>query len=155
MGMEHRLILEPTNRGFYSGITLGKIIPINTSNPNSGIFINLGSGLFQHQIHIENPDNVAPQISEEYKKGYDQLSNGLALKQFIGYLHFGQKNPINFYAGFEFYQAWTMSRRDYDFNLMGKDENLYFDSLWGIKVGWIFPLTAAGSTNYEKEYFYQ
>jgi len=127
-------------RGFHSTIKAGKIFPVFGTNPNSGIFIMAGAGLLQHKIRIENSENAAPQIKDDYKKGYDKLSNGFALSEMIGYTYFGNKRMANFYIGIEFVQAWTQSRRDYDFTLMGKDETKHFDVLSGIKVGWIIPL---------------
>jgi len=127
-------------RGFYSSVKFGKIFPIAKSNPNSGLMITGSIGLLQHKIRIDNPKNTAPQLTGDYKKGYDQLSNGLCISEFIGYMHMGNNRLTNFYVGFEFLQGWTQSRRDYDFNLMVKDTSTNFDILNGLKIGWIIPL---------------
>lgn len=127
-------------RGFHMGIKAGKLFPVIGPNPNSGIFILGGIGLLQHKIRIENRDNSAPQISKEYKKGYDRLTNGLALSEFIGYMHLGNSKLVSFYAGVEFVQAWTQNRRSYNFDLMGPDNTKRLDLLYTIKVGWILPL---------------
>ncbi|NLP20900.1 MAG: hypothetical protein GX378_09100 [Bacteroidales bacterium] len=140
-----------SERGMYAGANLSKLIPVFGPNKNSGILVSLGAGLLQHHIHIENKDNNAPQILGDYKKGYDRLSNGLAVKEFIGYQHLDNKRLINFYIGFEFYQAFTMSRRDYDFNLMRYDDTKRKDFLSGIRFGWIIPFYTKSP---EKYYFY-
>ncbi|MCK5784584.1 MAG: hypothetical protein KAH06_09055, partial [Desulfobacterales bacterium] len=57
-------------RGFYSSVKLGKIIPIFGSNVNSGLMLLAGAGYLQHKIRIEVIDNSAPQLSGDYKKGY-------------------------------------------------------------------------------------
>ncbi len=127
-------------RGFYSTAKVGRLFPIIGPNDNSGICVIVGGGLLQHKIRIENPENTAPQLKDDYKKGYDKLTNGFALSEFVGYMHMGNNKVVSFFVGFEFVQAWTQSRRDYDFVLMQKDETKRFDTLSGIKFGWIIPL---------------
>ena len=89
---------------FLSG---GYVFPVLSPNPNSGIIVSGGIGILQHKILIDFRDAQIPQLGEEYKKGYDRLSYGLALNQFVGYVFFGNKKLINFYAGVELTQAWT------------------------------------------------
>ncbi|PKP20164.1 MAG: hypothetical protein CVU05_09700 [Bacteroidetes bacterium HGW-Bacteroidetes-21] len=127
-------------RGFFIGGRLGYIIPVFKNNPNSGIMISVGGGLLQHKIRIDNDANNAPQILYDYKKGYDKLTNGFSATQFIGVVYYGKQQLFNFYAGFEFYQAWTQSRRSYDFNLKAPDTQKRVDLLNGFKVGWIIPI---------------
>lgn len=127
-------------RGFNINAKLGGILPVIGPNSNSGILIMGGAGILQHKIRYEIPDNNAPQLSSEYKKGYDRLSNGPSISQFIGYVHFGNNRTINFHIGAEFIQAWTKSRRPFDFDRMQADTQKRFDLLWGIRVGWILPL---------------
>ncbi|MCX6232993.1 MAG: hypothetical protein NTZ33_15805 [Bacteroidetes bacterium] len=127
-------------RGFYTAFKLGKIIPVLNTNPNSGLLL-LGSvGYLQHGIRIEVDNNNTPQLMGDYARGYDRLSSGLAISEFVGFIHLSDKRLTNFYAGFEFTQGWTKSMRDYDFVMMKKDNNIYKDSFFGIKIGWIFPL---------------
>ena len=128
-----------SERGFYTGLKIGKVIPFTKTNVNSGLLVSFGMGLLQHKIFIENDGNVTLQIIGDYKKGYDKLTNGLALQQFIGYMYIGKTKLTNFFAGLEFTQAFTQSRRDYDFNLMGKDETKRIDLLYSIRIGWIIP----------------
>lgn len=127
-------------RGFHMGFKAGKLFPVWGPNRNSGIFILGGMGLLQHKIRIENRDNAAPQISGEYKKGYDCLTNGLALSQFIGYMYLGNTKLVSFYAGIEIVEAFTQNRRSYNFDIMGPDNTRRMDMLYSIKVGWIVPL---------------
>ncbi len=126
-------------RGFYIGATIGKLFPVFGPNLNSGVIVNAGAGLLQHKIKIENDANTTPYISGEYIKGYDRLSNGLATKIFIGYHYLGKTKLINFTAGFEIYQAWTKNRRDFNFDTRTKDNTIYKDALYSLKIGWILP----------------
>ncbi|MFW6019377.1 MAG: hypothetical protein ACOCPM_02250 [Bacteroidales bacterium] len=138
-------------RGFVSNISAGKLFPVIGPNKNSGLFFIGGAGLLQHKTLIQNPENKAPQISGEYRKGYDRLTNGLAVNEFIGYMHIGKGKASNFYIGIEMIQAWTQSRRDYNFNKMKKVTDKRFDTLWGLKIGWILPIS--GKTSGEYHYF--
>lgn len=138
-------------RGFFIGGRVGKIFSFNKPNYNSGILLTIGGGYLQHKIRIENDGNNAPQIIGDYKLGYDKMQYGFAATEFIGYMYFSKSQMLNFYAGFEFYQAWTKSGRSWDFNLMHKDENKYFDLLHSVKVGWIMPIYRREPQKY---YFY-
>lgn len=137
-------------RGFDVKLRTGKIVPIFNSNPNSGLIITGGAGFLQHKIRIENSDNAAPQVSGNYKKGYDHLCNGPALNQFIGYVHFSNNRKINYFAGIEAIEAFTQSRRAYYFAEMLRPDEKRFDMLIGIKLGWSFPLYSKAS----REFYY-
>ncbi|MDL2262534.1 hypothetical protein LJC11_03410 [Bacteroidales bacterium OttesenSCG-928-I21] len=129
-----------SERGFYGGVKIGKLFPVGKPNKNSGIVVNVGAGLLQHKIHIENKDNNTPPVLNDYKKGYDRLTNGLALREFVGYQYLSSNKLVNFYVGFEFHQAWTQCRRDFNFDTKQKDNTKRNDFLYGIRVGWILPL---------------
>ncbi|MFZ4401587.1 MAG: hypothetical protein ACOYO1_16260 [Bacteroidales bacterium] len=127
-------------RGFYTAIKLGKIIPVFKSNPNSGLLLMGSAGYLQHNIRIEVDNNNTPQLMDDYAKGYDRLSSGFAISEFIGYIYLSDRKLTNFFAGIEFTQGWTKSLRDYNFDTRQKDSNQKYDSFFGIKIGWIFPL---------------
>ncbi len=138
-------------RGFHSSGRLGYMFPIFRINPNSGPFVLFSGGIYQHRIRIENPLNVAPQITGDYVKGYDKLSNGFAFSQMLGYMYLGNDRRTNFYIGFEFLQAWTMNRRDWDFQMMRKDDTKRFELLNGLKVGWVLPIYRRA---HDKHYYF-
>jgi hypothetical protein len=129
-----------SERGLTAWAKVGKLFPIAGQNPNSGILVQFGGGMMQHRIRIDVPNNTAPQLAGDYKKGYDHLCNGPAISQFVGYQHLGNSRKINFFAGMEFIQAYTMSRRSYYFNEMKKPDEKRIDLLNSIKVGWYLPL---------------
>jgi len=138
-------------RGFYTGLKVGKLFPVWGPNKNSGIVVMIGGGLLQHKIRIENTDNTAPQVKGDYKKGYDRLTNGFALSEFVGYMYLGNSRLVSFFGGFEFVQAWTKNRRSYNFDLMGPDNTKRFDMLNGFRVGWVIPLYKQAPQKY---YYY-
>jgi hypothetical protein len=127
-------------RGFYTSFKLGKIIPVFSSNPNSGLLIMGSAGYLQHNIRIEVDNNNTPQLMDDYARGYDRLSSGFAISEFIGYIYLSDKKLTNFYAGIEFTQGWTKSMREYNFDTKQKDDSQKYDCFIGIKIGWIFPL---------------
>ena len=129
-----------SERGFYSSLKCGKIFSILSPNPNSGIVAMGSLGFLQHKINISNPGNTTPQVDGDYKKGYDRLTNGAEISEFIGYMYFSKNKLTNFFAGFEFVQAWTQCRRDVNFDTETKDNSKRTDLLSGFKVGWILPL---------------
>ena len=138
-------------RGFYTGLKGGKLLPLIGPNPNSGILLLGSAGLLQYKTLIHQDGKDIPSINGEYKKGYDMLTNGLGISQFIGYMHIDSREPINFYIGFEFHQAWTQNRRDYNFHLMGPDNTKRTDFLFGIRFGWVFPINKSVSDTF---YYY-
>lgn len=134
-------------RGFYVGALVGKLFSLSQTNNRSGIRVTVGSGILQHKIRIQDDPirDVAP-LADDYKKGYDRLTNGLAFNEFVGYQHLGKNRRINFYAGLEFTQAFTRSRRDFNFDTRMADTENRFDLLIGIRLGWILPFYIGDSS---------
>lgn len=137
-------------RGFTGMAGIGKIITGLGPNPNSGIMLMGKVGYIQHKIRIENTDNAAPQVTGNYKKGYDKLSEGPALSEFIGYMYLGNNRLISFFGGISCTQAWTRSRRIFDLSEGKKDDAQHFDMLFEIRGGWIIPLYKRSP----KEFYY-
>ena len=127
-------------RGFYAGLKVGRLFPIFGPNPNSGLMIHASAGLLQYKTLIHHDGQAVPLLVDDYTKGFDHLTNGFAISQFIGYMHLDSHEPVNFYVGLEFHQGWTKNRRDYNFDIKGPDDTLRRDFLYGIKFGWIFPI---------------
>lgn len=139
-----------SERGYRIGPRVGKVFNLTKNNANSGLLISISPGFLQHKIRIDNPNYTAPQLDKEYLKGYDRLTNGFALTEFIGYYYSGKYRMVSFFAGFEFTQAWTKSRRDWDFDTMQKNEMERMDLLNGFKIGWIIQLSRSRT----QEYYY-
>jgi hypothetical protein len=126
-------------RGFYSSFKLGKVIPVFGSNKNSGLMLLFGGGYLQHKVRIEIKNNNVPQLDKTYRKGYDRLTDGFQVNQFIGYMHIGDSRLANFFAGVELVESWTKNRRSMNFDTRRRDDKERFDMLYGIKIGWIIP----------------
>ena len=135
--------IDMFERGHSLLLKVGKVIPGLFGehkfgpNDNCGLLLIGGVGYLQHRIHFTG---TTPQLTKSYIEGYDRLSNGLALSQFIGYMHLGNRRMLNFYFGFEFVQAWTTNKRGYNFDQMAEDNEKRLDILSGFKIGWILPL---------------
>lgn len=127
-------------RGLQFTLRGGKIFPIRRLNPNSGIMVNAGVGYLQHRIWIDTPGSPIPYLEGDYAKGYDRFTNGLALSEFIGLISFSNHKLVNFYAGFEFTQGFTKNRRAMNFDTGLKDDRQRLDLLFGIHIGWMFPI---------------
>ncbi len=135
-------------RGFTVSLTAGRLFAFKKPNPNSGILFNVGLGFIQHKIRIETIGNAVPQLSTEYKKGYDRLTNGLLLSEDFGYLYLGNNRYSNFYFGFQFLQGFTRNRRSWDYEegmkLDPTKPGLFpiyrLDLLYGCRIAWLLPI---------------
>ena len=126
-------------RGIYIGGHVGKIFRLS-SKKRSGIRATFGAGLFQHKVRIQDDPVVSvPQLSKEYKKGYDRLTNGLALTQFIGYQHLGNMRRANFTIGIEMIQGFTQNRRNFNFDSRSEETASRLDLSFGIRATWQIP----------------
>lgn len=132
--------IQLRERGFYLGLGIGRLIGLSTGNYRSGIRIDLGAGLLQHQIRIqEDPVRTVAPLTGDYKKGYDRLTNGPALRQFIGYQVLSRDRRANLFAGIELIEGFTRSRRDYDFATQSADQSGRMDLLYGFRIGLSLP----------------
>jgi hypothetical protein len=129
-------------RGFYLSARGGRLFTTRFGNPNSGILLMGSMGYLQHKIRIEVHENTAPQLADDYIKGYDKLSGGPGGSLFLGYLNFSNNKLTNFTVGIEYLYASTVSLRSYDFVLMKKDETIRRDQLWSLKFCWNLPVYA-------------
>ncbi len=124
-------------RGLYVGAILGKLITF--SEKRSGLRLTMGGGWSQHSIRIFDDTRTVVQIKGDYKKGYDRLCGGPALQQFIGWQKLGYGRSMSWLFGFEFNQAFTNTRRDWDFTEMRKLEGKRLDLRFGVRVAWTLP----------------
>ena len=132
--------IQLRQRGSYYGLRVGKLIGLSKNNDRTGLRINLGAGLLQHRIRIQDdPFRAVPQLEGEYAKGYDRLTNGLALHQFIGYQTIGKTNGVNLTIGFEFFEGFTQNRRSFNFDTRTADEEQRLDILAGLRFSFSLP----------------
>lgn len=135
-------------RGFYIGGMIGKLFPIGKKR--SGLRITAGAGMLRHKIRFQDDTQSVNAISGDYAKGYDRLTGGFALNQFIGWQHLAANRRANWFIGLEFNQGFTKSLRDWDFSEMRKLEGSRTDLRFGIRAAWTLPFYVG---NAEKIYY--
>lgn len=135
-------IVRALPRGFYANAVVGKVLPILSPNPNSGIYVNFGVGYLLHKMRVETQDHVVPLLELDYRKGYDRMTTGINTSQFIGYTLMANESPINFFAGFYAQQGFTYNRRTVNFDTpdVPVSTELRLDLQYGFKVGWMIPI---------------
>lgn len=132
--------LRITERGFNAYIVVGKLFPKTGNNPNSGLITNFGFGYLQHKIKLYDANQKIAAVKGDMAKGYDRLSGGFAMNQFIGYLFLSNNRLVNMVAGFEFHEAFTKSYRGYNYDTGATDTKNRMDYLIGFRIGWVLPL---------------
>ncbi len=137
-GLQYTPILWES--GIDASLQIGKITRLFAVNPNSGITFLGGVGFLQHKIWIYIDETAVPQLANDYRKGYDRLSNGLMLNQYIGYYVFSNKYFVNFRGGIEFQEAFTENRRTVDFDTGLHDDTKRLDLLINLKLSWNLPV---------------
>ena len=135
-------------RGYHLSAGIGKLYPWLGPNANSGLLFLIQVGFLQHKIKIDPIGNTVPTLNEDYRKGYDRLTNGLALTQNVRYVFIPHKSFFNFYAGLEVTEAFTKNRRSYNFDTMTIDDNQRFDVLFGFRFGIIIPFNRKAADFY-------
>jgi len=102
-------------RGFYLGLNAGKIFSTTSHEKNiTGIRAQVGAGLLQHKIRVQDNSRNVIALEREKLKGYDRMSNGPAVHLGLGFQYQNPKNNFHFNIMGDFYAARTQSRRDFD-----------------------------------------
>ena len=129
-------------RGMHINFCIGKIIPVFSPNNNSGLYFNFGVGYLVHHLKIESQDQVIPSIELDYRKGYDRLTTGVNINQFIGYSFMSNSGFYNFYFGAYFQQGFTKNRRTIFFDQpdIPVSQDLMLDGQIGFRFGWLIPV---------------
>jgi hypothetical protein len=142
-------------RGWAVPLHLGYIFNhfrFKDTNPNSGLYLELGAQWLTHQIVINTPSEVeATYLKGNYLKGYDRLTSGWGVNQSVGYRYFGNKRFVNFFIGFELSQNFTRNERAVNFDTGKADNQIRFELLYGAKLGWVLPLYKVAP---DKFYYY-
>ncbi len=127
-------------RGYAVGITAGKIIPFKKLHPDNGLTLLTTVGFIQHKIDIYVKDKDVPALQGSYLKGYDRLTNGSFVEQYVGYSYFSKYKLINYTIGLDALFGFTQGRRDYLYDVMRPDNAKRLDILYGIRAGWFIPM---------------
>lgn len=141
-------------RGFSVFGKVGYLFPLTSRNPNSGIVVLAGAGVYYHKINISTPNNDIPSLTDDLKKGYDRLSMGPALTQFVGYYYHSPNRFYNFFIGVDLMQAFTQSMRAYNYDTRLPDTEQRTDITLGGRVGWMIPIYMR-TKNKDNEYEYR
>lgn len=132
--------LRVTERGLGIHLYGGRVFNLASANPNSGLFVTLGAGYLSHKIKLYDAQQKIAAVKGDLAKGYDRLSDGFSVSQFVGYLFLSENRLTNFYAGVNCYQAFTTSVRKLNYDTGLPDTKRRLDVLMGFRVGWILPL---------------
>lgn len=127
-------------RGWNAYIYFGKVFQQLGHNKNSGLMAWAGIGYMQHKVNIYDVGKTLVQIHGDLVKGYDRLTGGIALNQFVGYLFMSKNRITNFYAGIELQEGFTKGLRGYQYDTGLADGAPRMDILYGIRFGWLLPL---------------
>jgi hypothetical protein len=126
-------------RGFWAGGYIGKLIPFNATHHRTGLRVTIGVGHLQHKIRLQDDTQSITQFENPYIKGYDRLTGGLYVSEFVGYQILSSNRRINFTIGFDFMQGFTKSMRDWDWDKKSKDTTAKRDYLNGLRMTWTLP----------------
>ena len=127
-------------RGYAVGIEAGKIFNFNKLKPDNGVMALTTVGFMQHKIDIFDQEKAVQSISGNYLKGYDRLTNGIFVEQYLGYVYFSKSKLINFHLGIDALFGFTQGRRDYLYDVMRTDTKQRLDILYGLRGGWYIPM---------------
>lgn len=135
-----RIAIPRYERGYVLGLSAGKILNISKTSSDNGIMLLATVGFIQHKINIFEKNKTVPQVHGDYLKGYDRLTNGACIEQFIGYTYFAKNGLLNFQIGFDALFGFTQGRRDYLYDVMRPDTQKRLDILYGLRGGLDIPI---------------
>jgi hypothetical protein len=142
--------IRPQEQGFNIQFTFGKIIPFTTKMPDAGLMLMTGVGTVADKTAVNVKVAELPQLSPEYRKGYDRMCAGPVISQFVGYNYMARGKYLSGYVGLQFDLSYTLNVRPYDFYAMGKLNDQGVDLFLGLKVGFVIDKWLQSS---EKEFF--
>jgi len=133
-------LVKLRQRGYELGAFFSKIFPLSSKNLRSGIRLDIGLNYFRHWIRLQDDYNTVAQFDDPYQTGYDRLTDGWGVNEFVGYHYQSNDRKLNFYGGFDFFQSFTNGRREYDFPSRSQLIGDRLDLMYGIKIGLILPI---------------
>ncbi|MCW3122671.1 MAG: hypothetical protein JWQ38_2163 [Flavipsychrobacter sp.] len=127
-------------RGYAVGVNAGKIFNFSKNHPDNGLVLLTTVGFIQHRINIYDKDKSVNQLRGDYIKGYDRLTNGSFIEQYVGYMYFSDSRLVNFTIGIDALFGFTQGRRDYLYDVRRADTKQRVDMLFGLRGGWFIPI---------------
>ncbi|MEM9928679.1 MAG: hypothetical protein AAF840_02565 [Bacteroidota bacterium] len=132
--------IQLRQRQLFVGPSLGYTFAIG-NNKRAGLHLKTSVGYFFSRIRFQKDvvQNV-PQLAPELEVGYDRLTGGLAIHQFVGYQQLALDRRLNFYLGAEVMTGFTKALRNFDYvtGAPPSDEGR-LDLILGLKAGLIIP----------------
>lgn len=135
-----KLKVNTYRRGYMIGVEGGYIFNTSSKVSDNGIMLLTGIGFMQHKILIQDKGESILPLRGSYRKGYDRLTNGLYVEQYIGYLHLSNNALVNFHIGIDCALGFTQGRRDFLYDVRRPGNDKRFDVLLGIRGGWYLPI---------------
>ncbi len=120
-------------RGFHVSARVSKHFDLGLKK--TFLSAGLGLGFIQHKILLYTRDFYLPQLQGDYVKGYDRLSNGIALSQFLRINHRPFAKNYAVFFGINALQGFTENRRTFNFDQRLKEEGLRKDFSLGFSLG--------------------
>jgi hypothetical protein len=125
-------------RAWYVSGTLGRLWVLDEAK-RQGIRFSAGAGWTQHKIRTQDDTRTVNQVTGAYAKGYDRLTGGIVLTQFVGWQKLGRLRRSNWLIGFELQQGLTQTRREWDFSEKKKLTGRRLDLRFGLRAAWTLP----------------
>jgi hypothetical protein len=132
--------IQLRQRQLFVGPNLGYTFRIG-NNQRAGIHLNTAFGYFFHRIRVQNdPVQTVPQLNDDLLPGYDRLTGGFAVHQFIGYQQLAFDRRLNFFLGADATVGFTSALRNFDILLGGPpSEAGRTDIVLGLRAGLVIP----------------
>ncbi len=134
--------IQLRQRQLFLAPRIGYTFPLGGENSRAGIKVTTAVGYLAHWIRVQ-PDAVQEviQVEGDRRAGYDRLTGGPAVYQFLGYQQLALNRRLNFYLGGELTAGFTKSRRAFDVtNARPADQSGRTDLVLGVRAGFILPL---------------
>ncbi len=128
-------------RGFAVTAHVGRLFSLTKKPRRHSLEVRIGGGYLQHWFRIRllgSPEDL-PQLFGPYKKGYDRLTSGFAMHQYIGYRFMGRRKFFNAFIGLDFTQGFTQNRRFWNFDTRVAPNQPRLDLLLGLRAGFTVP----------------
>jgi hypothetical protein len=138
-------------RAFNSNIIIGKWISKKSSKFERGVEITTGLGFLQHKIRIVDNYMSVIQLSGEYIKGYDRLTNGIAIPLGLSYRWIANDGRLNVFIQSETLYSPTKERRSIQHDTLKIPNQKRNDVFQSFSIGITLPFDLTPDT--EKVYY--
>jgi hypothetical protein len=146
-----KIKINKYERGYVVGLEGGYIFNTSKRVTDNGIMLLTGVGFMQHKILIQDKSESIRSLMKAQRKGYDRLSNGMYIEQYVGYFHVANDALVNFHVGFSVLVGFNQGRRDFLYDVMRPGTDKRTDVLIGVRAGWYLPIFKRKS----EEFFFE